>query len=771
MGGIVINKRGSTILFNTIKTISPRFIKTKKAQITTFIIIGLVILITIALIMYLKSEQSIIKEEIVQLSQEPITAYVQTCAKDIAEEAVIKLGQQGGFLEMGGVDTITAQYAPFDSDILTMSDGKLNIPYWYYQKDEGYELIGMPSLYEEYQGDGSIQNQLQEYINTNLLECLNDFETFKEQGMDITSLSPQTRLTFGESSILVSIDMPTEITKTDSTEIINTFEISVPIALKKMYTLAKEITEHEINTQFLEYNTRNFITFYSDTDPDYLPPTTAGVMFTNCADFAYWNYQDVYDNFKQVLMSNIPYIQISDAEYTPYIITKDMESDEDDREFREAIFSHMTQDVSQDNYPGVTTLFNFYPDFPLHLDFGERKGLLKPNTFEADLVVMKLCMFDYSFMYNVKYPVLVTLIDENSIVDNQAYLFQFPLQVIIKDNYPRVRVGDVLDLPIPDFEDDPSYQCAEEQKTSGDITILVQDEEENPIDNAVITFSCGPDYVYSYDENGTVTSMEKFADTCYSGVTEDGVLTTKFPPCYGAGIVTISHPEYLEISGLTGDISPGSSFTKIFTLPKVYTKNIELRKYLVKPPAREGEEMANPGIVLDDEDNVIECNAEIELGDKPLQPYESALVTLTKLDEENGVLITPPVVLYDISTPQTIDIAQGEYNIDITLMRSERYLGELTIKKNSQSMTVPDGAFSEETIYYPEDDVLIEQAFTGGLNTEWTVSSSQLKNSDTLVFYIFDEDAPNRIEDVGAPMGHIETCSELNPLLIEPRLE
>ncbi len=742
----------------------------KKAQITAFIIIGLMLLVAVGLIYYYQAKEAekAIKIQDFEYSNDPVVAYVQTCLYELGEEAITLIGQQGGYITIEGFDTLTAEYRPFNSNLLSYSNGKINIPYWYYQLEDGIDKLEIPELEKDYSGDLSIQDQIESYVTSNMFECLGDLSTFNDQGINVAIAGEtSTEITFTNSNTMIELQLPLDITYTDKTELIDEFEVTIPVALKKTHQLAKEIAEYEYDTQFLEYNTRNLITMYSDISSEYLPPVSSGLAFTDCGEFTYWLYNDVEDDFKSMLTSNIPFLQVDNTDYIRYTISDEDEPNDNDRELRQGVFDHMIQTVSSNKYKSISANFNYYSDFPLELDLGS-KGLIQPNVFEIDAYVMKLCMFDYSFSYDIKYPVLISLTDESSSVNNQEFVFQFPLMTVLKDNYPRVRLSDVLsNLSYPDEDDEvPSYLCSPEQRLSGDINVVVKDENNQPIDDVIITFQCGPDYVYEYDENGTITSVNKFSDICFIGKTETGVMTEQFPPCNGGGMVNLKHADYLSTSELTGTIEQDSSLTLTYTLPTVYTKNIEVRKFYVKPPAEQEENITDPGVVLDEDYNVTECNLRIE--DKPLQPYEQALVTLTKTDTENGNLNSAPVTLYSLDETNTIDIAQGTYNVEINLMREERYPGEMTIKANSQSMVVPNGTFSSETFYYPEDDVLIEQAFTGGASYSLQISKEDLENSDTIIFYVFDEGPANRIEEVGQPLEHIETCSELNYDMIEP---
>ncbi len=753
-------KGGCNTRFCSKKTM--RFSSYKKAQITAFIIIGFFLIAGLVMIMYVKEKKSDLLTQEIILSSEPVTAYVQVCLKELSEEAITLLSQQGGYISTDRFDTTLATYAPFESEVLTFANGKMTLPYWFYQHNER-DVLAIPTLTKEYTGDGSIQDQLELYISYHIFDCLRGFEPLKEQGINVLITGePIAEVSFTEAQTHIALALPLQVTQGSEKEQKDAFELELPIALKRIYSLATEITLAEVNTQFLERNTRNLITVYSDADSKYLPPVTQGLVFTGCGEFTYWYYDDVKEDLKTVLTANVPYLSIKNTASAPYQISGE-DLDQKERTFREAVFNHMQIPVSKTSYPTITTSFAYNPTFPLELDLGSF-GIIKPNVLELNMVVTSACMFDYTFIYDIKYPVMVTLQDEESRINNHPLQFQFPLQVILKNNNPRVQVTDLAEgIIVPEVVKTPTYQCDPKQRLSKDITIRVTDDQKQPLDDVVVLFQCGPSYVQTKNENGTITGVKKFAESCYMGQTEKGTLTTKFPPCGGGGMVTLQNPETVRLNALTGSIDEDASMTLNYELPKIYTKTIELRKFFVKPAE---ESAQNPGIVLDEDGSVTECNIYSE--EKPLQPYEEAIISITKLDE--GELNRAPVVHYLPNETVAMDIAPGKYLVEITLMRNERYAGELTIKAKSQSMTVPNGTFSSTTIYYPEEDVLMETVMTGGLEFIWEPTSKDLQGNATIVLYSIDEGIPVRLEEVNAPLTHRDACAALNQQMLMPKV-
>ena len=750
----------------------------KRGQITAFIIIGILLLFVIGTIFYIKfwQEQKAISAGEFEYSKEPVTAYVQACVKDIAEEGIQLIGLQGGYTEVN-YDAEMAELAPFNSDVLALSNGKLLLPYWYHQRGNDLDKVTIPKLYRSYPNDYSIQDQLERYVKERLAPCITDFSSFEAQNIRVL---PQTQpiviAHILENAVEIELQMRIELQKFDTVETIETINVHVPVALKKLYSLATEITRHEIQTLFFERSAMNLVAAYSGVDDELLPPVTGGLSFESCANREFWFHGDVEKNMRSMLSANIPYIKIANTNYNEIVVKDRFIATKEDK-IRQGVFDNLVAITSEKTYPGVNTDIRFDSNFPLNLEFGNNvgRGLLEPQAMEVDLIFAKLCMFDYSYLYNLEFPILVALTDENSWLDNQPFMFQFPLQVVIKNNFPRVKLNDVLQGILPDLEEKPSHQCSPQQKISKESSVTVVDRQGRPINDASVVFQCGPDYVDSSNVETGETSRAAFGEICFVGATEGGSVEEKYPPCRGGGMVTATHLDYVEKSAFVGDVGIDQGFDVELVLDRVYEKKVKVRKFFVKPPAPFNSDLTieNPGIVLDDNGNPSQCNIHME--QKSLQPYEKALINLEKIDLEDGILNTAPMAVYEQGVEGdeeiTMKIAPGRYKVDITLLRNERYPGELTISKESEAITVPEGFFgAEKTIRYPDEDVLVDQMFTGGVEMIWEVTDADLRSNEAILFYVIDEDAPESVHELGTALNHRAGCAELNYNILKPRM-
>jgi hypothetical protein len=199
----------------------------KKAQVTIFIIIGLIMLIALGLVLYFRTNVAaeqvipeIAKTEQVPADVQPIKSYVESCLIEISTEALKKLGDRGGYIDpikhglKEGIE-------PTESDLVAFSPGSdLKVAYWYYLKSNNkctgqcaFDITPENKLYlYNTPGKVSVESQLDDYINENLNSCLQDFNIFKEQGFTINELGQiKTTTKVGDNDIEFYVNLPLEV--------------------------------------------------------------------------------------------------------------------------------------------------------------------------------------------------------------------------------------------------------------------------------------------------------------------------------------------------------------------------------------------------------------------------------------------------------------------------------------------------------------------------------------------------------------------------------
>ena len=194
----------------------------KKGQVTTFIIVGIMLLILIALAIFLRgrlTEQAFEKAaQAPPLPSDiaPINNYVELCLQRSITPGVFLLGAQGGFITPER-DALKTQNAVIAYGAI---DGKTTLP-----EMEKVEL------------------QLAEYTEDAISLCLLNFSQFREQGYTIETGKPTAAVRVIEDTIAVNLDYPLNVRKGNTSYALRFFSAKVPIRLGHVLTIANDIAE------------------------------------------------------------------------------------------------------------------------------------------------------------------------------------------------------------------------------------------------------------------------------------------------------------------------------------------------------------------------------------------------------------------------------------------------------------------------------------------------------------------------------------------------
>lgn len=224
----------------------------KRGQISIFILISLVILIAFSFIIYLNSSEKAEVEISKIVSIEPIELFVNLCLNEIAEKGVYVIGLQGGY---------------YDGDSLNEENPVVKIPYYWYEQEDK-----MPSK-------EIIQEELTEYVELNLLSCIDDFKSLKEQGYTFTVGEIEAESLISEEDVIVTINFPIEAISGNNVFNLNEFSTQINFDFNEKYNLVKQIMEEQKKTpnsvpisfiSQLAYNNEfTFTNTYLDNDTVY----------------------------------------------------------------------------------------------------------------------------------------------------------------------------------------------------------------------------------------------------------------------------------------------------------------------------------------------------------------------------------------------------------------------------------------------------------------------------------------------------------------------
>ncbi|MDP1694467.1 MAG: hypothetical protein Q8L34_02915 [Candidatus Woesearchaeota archaeon] len=380
-----------------------------KGQVTGFVIIGIIILAlgitvyTFRAEIFSKAFGSELEENIVVPAQaERAKLYVDTCIETVTTQGLNILGSQGGYISVPQSQQQTL-INPFGKSLDLFGTGNGAVPFWFVETETGIQENQIPTKEE-------MQISLAQYIDDNLLACLNGFKPLQDQGYGFEESQPQSRVVINEQNVIVQTVYPFTIIKEDFTFTFNQFRKNIKSSMGKLYDEAVQIMEKESQEYFLEERALDMMAVYdtvpfSGIDTDCVPRT--------------WLKTNVQKEAKKIFAANFPSLRIAGSSYK--------ENENDPKSFLIDALAEGTE---------TSVLFTYDEQWPLLMDVvGENEEILRGKPFTAENAASRFllplfCMNDNHFVYDMKFPMLISLQEGDS-------MFQYATLVVIDNNQPR----------------------------------------------------------------------------------------------------------------------------------------------------------------------------------------------------------------------------------------------------------------------------------------------------------------------------------------------
>ncbi len=505
--------------------------KNKKAQITMFIIIGLVIFMAFLFVLYF--QQRVIKEpaitaplervaEEVPLEVLPIKQYTQECLDKTLPEAIIQVGLHGGYSDpenpqSTGIDFNLDPGSPTESDGVYLD--QIPVIYWYHMDSPNkctsctISIENMPSL-------SDILTQIENYVKTHTDDCLENFTAFREQGFEVKQGEMTIQTQFFEETVRMLIDFPVTIEKEGRSTVVSKFFSISEVNIVPMYILANSMVIMELESLYLEQILMNLITAYSGVTPDKLPPIS---YMEKKEYYSIWTKDMAGEQLKQVLRANIPLMQVDKTKGAHKIV---VQGDPIATGFYDTLYleSDMLNNMTKDNVTIEGKVMNFsdifkdikvkfhYFDWPLHFDVTPSEGeVLRPSVITSSFpfdIIRPYRINYYDFFYDVSYPVIVELRDENAL-GGKGFSLMFAMEGTIIDNKNLMQwnKGDGTFGPVDytkvvsKIESPPdslvrnqtkSMMCYKNQRIGKELILRTKDaSDDQPLGNVSVFFGCG----------------------------------------------------------------------------------------------------------------------------------------------------------------------------------------------------------------------------------------------------------------------------------------
>jgi len=752
------------------------FFKSKTGQITIFIILGIIILFVVALSVFWQNSFNKVRPSaqnlVVSDELKPIQVYVTDCLSSVSKDALIRLGQNGGYITLpSGLQVNPSK--PYDSDALFFPPQV--IPYWYYIKPckesgTGCSFTRDPPLCRvdttcilPYKGQNSMEEQLDTFVEKNLDACIANFAPFSDK-FDITAGSIKVDSQIAESTVGFTLNYPLQISPKSSNkkEDISLFYTEHNLKLKQIYQFAQEIKDAEANYTFLEKNTLNLITIYSGID-EKLPPMSGLDMF-NPGGKKIWIRTEV----KNLLMSDIlPYtmlLQIVNAGNAKVMMPRG--TNPKYISFEEGLYKGMMIKVSNTSmYPDLNANIFYPPGSDIYFRIGNSE-IIKPKDFNTgDNIILKMMSYvvnDYSFKYDITYPVIVRIQDPDAF-KGEGYTFNYALQANIRQNVPISRnmtTPSIITMPTIDMEDLNT-------RVNRTITIETYDKyTKQPLEGVQINYKCG------YDITMGLTSMK-------SG---KAVLTDNFPFCEFGGEIDYEKAGYMgsAIDYTNNDGTDAKTF-KIELWPlqekkfKVYKRTVAdintirntgvggivlyntayselspndtvfLNVYRTKDDVRETDVPLVGFSVVKTNDAPVKITTRQDQIDYVNKLFSQNIINESEKDSMLSDLnFVPDTVQVDAPKEEdyVMDFVPGVYTADAFMT----YDGDIHIPEKNDTMCaqkIPGTnicLFGKADVNYPEQN--FSSWISGGVNIDFTLTENDVYANNTLVFFVVEMPIP-----------------------------
>lgn len=395
----------------------------RRGQLTIFIILGLAVLLAVGIVIYFTAQQVTLRGGvIVPREAQPVYDYISSCVSTIAEEGITLQGLQGGFLNIpSDIARTPTAYVPLDDR------GVIKIPLWYYE-GEGR----VPSL-------GLMEADLTAYVQQNLPGCIDNFTAFKDQYEVAVLGEPTSSVVIGDGAVTVKIDYPIQIRRPERTVDVPSVVTDVKVDLKRAHELAVKTMQKEDNEAWFENLTIDLMTANPDIPFDALE--------FDCSPRT-WRLTEIKTDLQEILRFNLPAIRVANTNSAPF--DEKQKAYEDVRKFKMEDFflGRVPSKIPQDQYEysrmrfdaGIAksdlgAAFIYNPAWGLDLNAQPNRGgvLSSKITKGAAKYLSFLCTNFYHFTYDVIYPVVMTVRDDDAFL-GKGFTFQFAFPVIIDDN-------------------------------------------------------------------------------------------------------------------------------------------------------------------------------------------------------------------------------------------------------------------------------------------------------------------------------------------------
>ncbi len=711
-----------------------------KGQVTLFIVIGLAVLIGAALFLLLRQRAA--APEVLPAEFQPVQEHVQQCLRDTTIDGLKLLAMHGGYLDPldaneTGRHLTLDPLDPTESDLVRLNpaDNDSAIPYYSYLV--GSDTCQFCLLTTLTPSKEQMEAELKGYVLAHLSDCVNyglfpDIEVNAAPQQDLT-------VTLGDTGVIIDYERRLDLRKGESTVTARSFVQTLPIPFLRYYEAAKQITQREIDTQFLENYLMYLVSAYSGIHAE-LPPIAG---YEEGFSPAFWVLPNVHQTYREIVESVTPALRVLGTKgATPPPTVQDPYV---------AGFLDMTG-LDLFNGSGIRTddlsVSILEPGLPIYLDVNPRNGMvIEPRSERQSgvLLVPPRQQNYYDFAYDISVPFIVEIRQTNA-VPGTDISFLFALEANVRENknmaqwllgrgtipwsedFVQYHVEDPAGAetgtgaaPPPRYRHNDSVQtllCDASQGTSN-VSLQVFDAMTGkPLPGVRFSYACG----YYASCSAGASAM----DGTYA------VLDAGLPPCLG-GTLTAEKAGY-DTARMRISTRPGErQALPALLLEPLVTRNVTVEKLLVGRDAATGQPR-------------LDGNGTINLS------RETVFITFVRQGDDAGPVAATALFSNDTLVDQ-VALIPGIYEVKALYLDNQGF----TIPKGCKRVCSHKNVLGSCTgyTYLPENDTEIKPAPWGGLELSnetffWHLGRDELKRGTTITVPVFVAPPPRCLDDLEA---------------------
>jgi len=186
----------------------------KKGQTTFFIVLGIMIVAMLMFVIYVRSIEQ--EDQYVNADSSSVKYYVENCLTKVSGEGLELIGRNGGYTDISTLSHV-------------IETSEFSTAYGYYTR------AIYPSLSE-------VSDNLADYVDENILLCIDDFKVFKSQGFDIDYKDPKSKVMFTDNNVIIKTEFPVTVKK-DSIVTLNDFNTNIGVRFAILHDIVSNVMQ------------------------------------------------------------------------------------------------------------------------------------------------------------------------------------------------------------------------------------------------------------------------------------------------------------------------------------------------------------------------------------------------------------------------------------------------------------------------------------------------------------------------------------------------